>query len=447
MKVVLSNKAHFNCDDPELWDRCCEATTYQVFDKGSQYPKIFKNSAKVTDRQVWIPVTRYKELLRNIPLEIIERRAVVPAEIPKPSFTLRPDQDEIFQQVEDTCIINGKPGFGKTILALAIAWKFQLKTLVVCTNTTIREMWMKEVRKFFGFEPGVIGSGKYNINAPIVVANIQTLNKHSALLAKEFGLVIVDEMHHCVATTFTNFLDYSAARYKIGLSGTLKRKDGLQVMFRDFFGDTVFSPAVNNTLPPHVHRYRLPVEISGNRNVPWALRANEVYEDERYVMHMAEMLFLYWKLGHKVLFTSDRNELIRELADSLEDVGVPTFRITGVTEIDERNNIQVEIANMKSPCVLLASQSIFSEGVSLDELSCLVIGSILNNESLMEQLAGRIQRITEDKLHPVIVDTILDGQTGINQARERGKVYFNNGWEVTYMDDAKYAGLRKIAFA
>ncbi|MFP9220037.1 DEAD/DEAH box helicase, partial [Enterococcus faecalis] len=91
------------------------------------------------------------------------------------------------------------------------------KTLVICTNTSIREMWAAEVRKWFGFEPGIIGSGKYNIDPPIVVSNIQTVNKHANNLSKVFGTVIVDEVHHCVATTFTNFLEISCARYKIGL--------------------------------------------------------------------------------------------------------------------------------------------------------------------------------------------------------------------------------------
>lgn len=335
--------------------------------------------------------------------------------------------------------------FGKTILALAIAWKLGQKTLVICTNTTIREMWMKEVRKWFGFEPGIIGSGKFNIDPPIVISNIQTVNKHGATLAKTFGTVIVDEVHHCVATTFTNFLECSSARYKIGLSGTLKRKDGLNVMFKDYFGYKVFSPPVNNTLPPQIHRFKLKTQISGNMNVPWALRANDVYSDPIYKSAVIDLCQLYASVGHKVLFVSDRIELIKTTLEALKERGITTHEIIGDTDLDTREQVQLDVA-AGGACVLGASMSIFSEGVSLNELSCLVLGSLINNESLIEQLAGRVQRIVENKLDPVVVDLVLEGGTGIKQANGRVAVYRQNGWDVMTFTEHNRGNLEKILF-
>ena len=36
--------------------------------------------------------------------------------------------------------------------------------------------------------------------------------------------------------TFSKVIDSNYARYKIGLSGTIERKDGKHVVFRDYFG-------------------------------------------------------------------------------------------------------------------------------------------------------------------------------------------------------------------
>ena len=36
------------------------------------------------------------------------------------------------------------------------------------------------------------------------------------------------------------------ARYKIGLTGTLTRKDGRHVVFRDYFGSNVLKPPKEN---------------------------------------------------------------------------------------------------------------------------------------------------------------------------------------------------------
>lgn len=446
MKVSISNKVYCK-PTPEQWDYISKQTTYHIDTPGSKYPKMFKNSGSVSEEIKWFPVTRL-DLLENLGIvpEIIDRRTLVPVEIPEPIFKLREeDQLPIFEECDDTCIVNGKPGFGKTILALALAWKFGQKTLVICTNTTIREMWIKEVRKWFGFEPGVIGSGKFNIDPPIVISNIQTVNKHAITLRKTFGTVIVDEVHHCVATTFTNFLEESTARYKIGLSGTLKRKDGLNVMFKDYFGFKIFSPPVNNTLPPTIHRFRLKTQISGNMNVPWALRANDVYSDPEYKLAMITACELYCRAGHRVLFVSDRIELIDTILAALDERGITTYRIVGETDLEGREQVQKDVAK-GGPSVLGASQSIFSEGVSLNQLSCLVLGSLVNNESLLEQLAGRIQRITEGKLDPVMIDFQLEGGTGINQAQGRTAVYRNNGWDIINFSLDNMSKLEKILF-
>ena len=446
MKVVISNKAYCK-PSPETWEYISKQTSYHIDSPGSKYPKLYKNSGSVSEEVKWFPIARL-DLLENLGIqpEIVDKRVLIPVEIPEPSFTLRKeDQLPIFEECDDTCIINGKPGFGKTILALALAWKLGQKTLVICTNTTIRAMWEKEVVKFFGFQPGVIGSGKFNIDPPIVISNIQTVNKHAVTLASKFGLIIVDEVHHCVATTFTNFLDESKARYRIGLSGTLKRKDGLNVMFKDYFGFKIFSPPVNNTLPPTIHRFRLKTQISGNMNVPWALRANDVYSDPEYKLAMITACHLYCAAGHKVLFVSDRIDLIDTVLTALEERGIPTFKIVGETDLDGREQIQKDVADGE-PCVLGASQSIFSEGVSLNQLSCLVLGSLVNNESLLEQLAGRVQRIVEGKKDPIMIDFQLEGGTGINQAQGRTAVYRNNGWPIMNFSMDNTSKLEKILF-
>lgn len=450
MKVVISNKAYFK-PTPEVWEYCLAQTSYHIHPANSQYPKLYQNSGTVSKDIKWIPISRL-DLLDNMKVKytVVDKRAVVPVELPEPTFKLRPeDQLPIYKAIDpekdSAWLINGKPGFGKTILAIAIAYKLGQKTLVITTNTMIRAMWEDEIRKWMGIEPGIIGSGKFNIDAPIVVGNIQSVNKHSVKLAKEFGCVIVDEVHHCVATTFTNFLEMSYARYKFGLSGTLKRKDGLNVMFKDYFGYKVFSPPVNNTVAPTIHRYPLEVEISGNQNVPWAIRANSVYSHPEYKTTIVNLCHLYYKMGHKVLFISDRTEVIEELLIELSNRGVTTHKIVGATPLDERKVIQQAVKE-GGASVLAASQTIFSEGVSLDELSCLVLGSLINNESLLEQLAGRIQRITSDKLDPVFVDLQLKGGTGFNQSAGRTSVYRNNGWDMIIMTPEKALQLTKIVF-
>ncbi len=425
MKIVLSNKIYLKPDE-ELKERLQKQLTYEIIDPQATYPRYVSHFGQVAGDVYWMPNTRL-DLLKGIDLEIVDKRISVPAEIPEPEFTLRSDQAEICEDVDGDCIINGAPGFGKTISALFLAFKFQQKTLVVCTNTNIRAMWEKEIKKWFGFTPGVIGGGKYETDPPIVVANIQTVRKYGSDLSDKFGLLIVDEAHHCVAATFELLVMFSKAKIKVGLTGTLWRKDGLHVCFSNFFGNKVYTPAENNTLPPTIHMYELDCEIPGGSDTPWALRVNELYKDPEYFHTVKALANAYAKLGHKVLVVNDRVEMLEEWN---KDNQVDSYIITGNVDMDDRLEIMDTVADAVEPAILWATQSIFAEGVSLDELSCVILATPTNNKSLVEQIAGRIQRIAAGKELPVVVDLGLQGNTGRRHKGTRKGIYQGRGWEM-----------------
>lgn len=442
-KLVLSNKLYFSSSDVEKIARIEQALTYQLNSSGiSKAPVFVRRFGKVAKTTFWAPtgnIQLVKDLMESDEYVIVDKRAAVEAVIPKPTFSLRPDQQDIYDNFNDSCIINGKPGFGKTILALAIAHKMQLKTLVVCTTTAIRDQWVKEVEKHFGFTPGLIGSGKYETDAPIVISNIQTVRKYGVEIANMFGILIVDEAHHCCAATFTKIIDESRARYKIGLTGTLKRKDGLDATFTGYFSEKVFVPKVSNTLKPTIHAFSTKIGIPGNVTVPWALRINELVQNPAYRNLLVVLCNAYMDLGHKVLIVSDRVELLEYIEENIPN----SYKIIGnssTNALEERTAVMEKVA-AGGPCVLGASISIFSEGISLNELSCLINATSTNNESLVEQLAGRIMRISEDKLDPVVVDIGLSGSTGTRHRSMRFGIYAQNDWPITHMDDQTLASL------
>lgn len=444
MKVVLSNKAYLKPDD-QLRERLEKNLTYQIFEPHSKtsIPKLILHYGLVAKGTYWLPVSRL-DLLQGYEVEYIDKRTILPETFPEPRFTLREDQQEIFDEADDSCIINAKPGFGKTILALALAWKLGQKTLVVCTTTAIRDMWIDEVRKWFDIEPGIIGSGQFDHESPITIGNIQTLSKHGIKLADQFGLMIVDEMHHTPASTFTKLLMESKARYKIGLSGTLKRKDGLECLFKDFFGMKVFVPEVANTIPPTIHLYDTDVELSGNQMIPWANKVNAVMENPHYRKQVLALANCYIKMGHKVIVVSDRIEFLKYIH---EHVKGRSALFIGETSTEDRIQLQKDMSAGKLD-IFNASQNIFSEGISQNELSCMILGSpIGDNESLLEQLAGRIMRKAEGKLDPVLVDLKLEGWTGGRHRRARTAIYGKNGWQCIPMSIPKLVATNKNSLA
>lgn len=429
MKVILSNKAFFE-PDAVLKERVRTNLTYTVRAKNAlqQYDETVHNFGAYIANRIWIPNTRL-DLLYGYDYTVIDKRITKKFKMPKLRTTLRDDQQEVVDQIDDSCIINASPGWGKSYAALGIIDKFQLKTLILCPNKSIMAMWEDTIIREYGFTPGRVTAGSFNTDRPITVANIQSAHLHAEKLANKFGLLIIDEMHHCTANTYRKFIFTSRARYKIGLSGTLSRPDGMDVSFKDYFGLKVFTPKNNNIMLPEGHIYTLDnIELSGCRRISWGSKISSLaYETDfpRYVTVLAKM---YLTIGHKVLVVGDRVEMLKDLAEKLQ-LGL----IIGDTPIEERNQIlkKVTRGELQGIC---STTSIFAEGISQNNLSCLVVATAIgNNAGLIEQVVGRIMRKHPDKLDPVIVDIALGGSLGERQKHNRENIYKEKRWPFEQM--------------
>ena len=67
----------------------------------------------------------------------------------------------VYDELDDSSIINAWVSWGKTFTGLAIAGKLGQKTLVITHTVPLRNQWAKEVEKVYGFSPGIIGSGSF----------------------------------------------------------------------------------------------------------------------------------------------------------------------------------------------------------------------------------------------------------------------------------------------
>ncbi len=422
MKAVLSNRIYIECTN-EYQQYLDKELTYSIPPRRpTDPPIIIKNMGVVRAGLVTLPIGR----LDLIPddYEIVDKRVSVPVEPLDFKFTLRDSQQSVYDEVEGSCIINAWVSWGKTFTALAIANKLQQKTLIVTHTLALRAQWEKEVEKVFGVTAGVIGSGKFETNSPFVVGNVQTLYRNIDKIVKEFGTIILDEMHHVSSPTFTRIIDASRAKNKIGLTGTLQRKDGRHVVFRDYFSSTVFKPPKENYLTPSVDIINSGIRFMDG-NVDWATRVNSLAFDWEYQNMIGILAASYAAKGHKVLVVADRVDFLKSCARL---VGDNAICVTGDVPHQQRAEMVKEIFTDKD--VLFGTQSIFSEGISLDCLSCLILGTPINNEPLLTQLIGRVIRMYDGKQQPKVVDINLHGRTARKQASARRGYYMRQGYDV-----------------
>ena len=424
MKAVISDRIYIEVL-PAQQKKIDDELTYAIPSfKFGDPPLIIKNMALIRQGLVAIPVGRIDLIPADH--EVVDKRVVKPVDFPKFNLTLRPSQQSVYDEIGDGGIINAWVSWGKTFTGLAIAGKLGQKTLVVTHTLALRKQWEDEVEKVFGFKAGIIGSGKFELDKQIVIGNIQSLYRKIPKIRQEFGTLILDEMHHCSAPTFSRIIDKNCARYKIGLTGTLQRKDGRHVVFRDYFGDNVLKPPKENFMMPKVHILPMAIRFMDGNGIPWANRINELAYNPEYQHSVAMTASSYAAKGHKVLVVSDRVDFLRNCAELTGDNAVC---VTGKIHHEDRADIINQIFEDKN--VLYGTQSIFSEGISLNILSCLILATPVNNEPLLTQLIGRIIRDYEGKQQPVVVDINLIGKTAKRQASLRLGYYLKQGYEIS----------------
>ena len=79
------------------------------------------------------------------------------------------------------------------------------------------------------------------------------MKEYHSNMFRDFGLTIVDEVHHISSEVFSRSLQTIVTKYSLGLSATMQRKDGLTKVFKMFllndreFIDRLINGAV---LPP-----------------------------------------------------------------------------------------------------------------------------------------------------------------------------------------------------
>ena len=426
MKAVLSNRIYLESSDQDLQERLSTELTYKIPPKNKAgFPETIRNYSKIRANLCSIPGGRIDLIPKNF--TIIDKRTRAPVSFPDFRFELRDSQFDIYDAVDSNCIINAAPSWGKTFCGIAIAAKLGHKTLVVTHTTMLRDQWIEEVRKTLGIEPGVIGAGKVDTNSIIVIANIQTLIKRLHVL-DEFGTLIVDEMHHTPASTFSTIVDASKALYKIGLSGTLERKDGKHVCMFDYFSTTnIFRPDVENSMVPTVLLVDSNVVFPGGKF--WANRVTEleVYSKE-YKNLIVELADAAANKGHKVLVVASRTEFLHTCAEMTKN---PSVCITGlIRDMKERNSLLEKIGTGEAN-ICWGTVSIFSEGISQSALSCIILATPINNKPMLTQLIGRIIRLKEGKRTPLIIDIELKGsQSTKTQLNNRKAHYLQNGYVI-----------------
>jgi len=131
----------------------------------------------------------------------------------------------------DYGVLAATTAFGKTVVAARMIAARSVNTLVLVHRRQLVDQWRERLRTFLSVQDsdiGTIGGGKRKPSGRIDIALMQSLVRNGEVsdLVGDYGHLIVDECHHLSAVSFELVARRSKARYVLGLSATVARKDG-----------------------------------------------------------------------------------------------------------------------------------------------------------------------------------------------------------------------------
>ena len=134
--------------------------------------------------------------------------------------------------------------WGKTSGSLYILSKLRKKTLVIVHKEFLMNQWIERIHQFLPkARIGKIQGPIIDVeDKEIVLCMLQSLisKDYDPSLFEQFGLTIIDEVHHISSQSFSNSLFKVVTKYMLGLSATMERKDGTTSVFKMFLGNVIY---------------------------------------------------------------------------------------------------------------------------------------------------------------------------------------------------------------
>lgn len=342
---------------------------------------------------------------------------------------LRGDQEAAVEAIlrHDIGVLQAPTAFGKTVVAAAILARRGVNTLVLVHRAELLRQWQERLQTFLDAPPetiGSIGGGKAKPTGRLDIAVMQSLVRKGEVnpVVQSYGQVIVDECHHIAAASFESILRQVKARYVLGLSATLVRRDGLQpILFMQCgaIRHTAERPAgAPQTLELVSRTHQL-------KGLPTDLPIQELMcrlaEDQRRTDRIVAEALACWGEDRKLLLLSERTDHITAIAAALAEQVPNLFLLHGRLSARQRSATlaALEALTPGAPRIVLATGRLVGEGFDHPPLDTLLLAMPVSWKGTLQQYAGRLHRQQCGKTSVRIIDWLDLGHPVLQRMWER----------------------------
>lgn len=314
-------------------------------------------------------------------------------------FDLRNYQQTWVEQFEQrrAGVFVGPSGSGKTIAAIGTMEAVGGETLIIVPSRELAQQWEEELLEKTNLGTSQIGQyhgGEKNIR-PVTIATYDTaaMSRHRELFnERAWGLIIADECHHAVASTWKRFREIQSTA-RLGLSATPVRESGDAKEIYTLIGPPIGTDWSQLFEDGWVSKPDVEIKL-----VPWGSdKAQQRYqkaEGTNKLIEAARNPAKPWAIRHildeheteKTLIFVDWIEQGKELADKL---GIPF--IHGETNHDDRESIYQQFRQSKIETLIVSR--VGDEGIDLPNAEVAILASTMgSSKSQTGQRAGRTMR-------------------------------------------------------
>lgn len=330
-------------------------------------------------------------------------------------------------------------GGGKTVIAINIACRLKLKTLFISHKDFLNVQFAERVKMFSpDSSVGIIKQNKIKVeDKDFVVGSLQSIamRDYDTDIFKDFGLVIIDEVHHCSAEVFSKALIKTCSPFVLGLSATLNRKDGLRKVFEWFIGIPVIKP-INNTddndidvIYYHFNADNLEynkIETMFNGKISAVKMLGNVVAYKPRILFIVNAIVENMNKDRQLLVLSERKLLLAEIYKLLSNL--EGFNYTMGYYIGGMSQTKLNESSKKD--IILATTHMSSEGLDIPTLNSLILVSPMSD---IEQSVGRILRskVSDRIVKPLIIDIVDNFSIFTNRFNKRKAYYKKKKYNVT----------------
>jgi superfamily II DNA or RNA helicase len=351
----------------------------------------------------------------------------------------------------DTGVLAATTAFGKTVVAAKLIAERDRNTLILVHRHQLLDQWVARLSTFLDIDPngiGVVHGGKKRPTSVVDVALIQSLVRKGEVsdLVENYGHLVVDECHHLSAVSFEAIARAAKAKYVLGLSATVTRKDGHHPIIFMQCGPIRYRVDAKRQAASRPFSQRVVLRrtafhsarpAAGTAPSIQGLYALMAQDEKRNAMIFEDVLSAL-EAGRSPVIITERKDHLQAIAERLSKFAKNVIVLKGGMTAKQRGQAKdaLEAIPDEAERVIVATGRYLGEGFDDARLDTLFLTMPISWRGTLAQYAGRLHRLHAAKREVIIYDYVDQDEPMLaKMAGKRRAGYSALGYRVTEFGD------------